>query len=230
MSKTLAELRAAKPVARAERAMTVCLAPNIVAEVQSLTEELVAIGSAETADAEAPAGPPKRVGEGAPPRAREIRERLAELLEQMAEYEGELRVRAVDDGVWRRWVNEHPARDEGTAGHKRDMEVTLGYCNADDLIDSLADYAYSWNGEVMAEGDWAIIGASVGGPDRKQIASTVVGMHENRLDFRNWRTGLSANLRTFSALDSPEPTDAPPASSSDESPQSDTSTTTPKTD
>lgn len=227
MSKTLAELRAAKPVARPERALTICLAPNIVAEVQSLTEELASL--APETDPETPA-PPKRIGEGQPPRSREIRERLAELLDDMKDYEGELRVRATDDGVWRRWVNEHPARDEDTKGHKRDQEVAFGYCNADDLIDSLGTYAYSWNGEPLTEGDWDIIAPSIGGPDLKQIATAVVGMHENRLDFRSWRTGLSANLKMFSAYDSPAPTDAPPASSSDESPPSDTSTTTPTTD
>lgn len=227
--KTLAELRAEKPAARPERSLTVCLAPHIVAEIQALTGELDSLPSAGSDDPDQ-AGPPKRAGQGAPPRAREIRERLAVLLAEMAEYEGELRVRSSEDGEWRRWVNEHPAREEKTPGHARDEEVAFGYCNADDLIDSLATYAHSWNAERLAEGDWPILAASIGGPDLKQIATAVVAMHESRLDFRNWRTGLSASLKMFSVSDSPAPTDVPPASSSDESPRSATSTTTPKTD
>lgn len=113
----------------------------------------------------------------------------------MAAEEGELRVRAIQDGEWRRWCDAHPARAEGEPGHERDTEVAAGYCNADDLIDDLGTYAATFDDEPLAEGDWAAIFAdSVSMPDKKQIASAVVAMHESRLDFRPWRNALSANL------------------------------------
>lgn len=209
MSKTLADLRANPPKSRAERSVTICLAPHLVAEVQALTEELAALPAAARVvdpDGEPTAGPPRRVGQAAEhPRAVEIKARLADLLDEMAEHEGELRVRATTDGEWRRWTNDNPARDEEQAGHARDQEVTFGYCNSDALIDDLGRYAHTWNGEPLAPGDWAdVLEPNIAGPDLKQIATAVVAMHESRLDFRQWRSALSANLSRSSDSDSPE--------------------------
>lgn len=205
MSKTLAELRANPPKSRPERSVTLCLAPHLVAEVQALTEELASLPSqSRTDEGGEPTGPPRKMGQGEHPRATEIRARLAVLLEEMAEHEGELRLRATSDGDWRRWVNEHPGREEDQPGHRRDLEVTFGYCNADDLIDALGTYAYSWNGEPLAPGDWALLADNIGGPDLKQAATAVVAMHESRLDFRQWRSGLSETLLKSSASASPE--------------------------
>lgn len=241
---TLAELRAQQP-RRDKRAFKICLAPDLVAEVQSLAEELGSLAITALNDGDdddRKDGPPDRIGaaavkrrtrEAKEQREREIRARMAELLDEMAKAEGELRVRAVADGEWRRWVNEHPPRqkDADPAGYTRDLEVAGGYCNADDLIDDLAPWAYSWDGEVLGEGDWAVLAASVSRPDKKQIARGIVGMHEQMgADLPKWRAGLSATLTRLPADDSPAPSDAPPASSLAESPQSDTSTTTPTTD
>ena len=219
MSKSLADLRANPPVTQAERSVTICLAPHLVAEVQALTEELHAIPEPKVDGNGNPEGPPRRVGVGEDPRAKEIRDRLAVLLDEMAEHEGEMRLRAGEDGAWRLWVNEHPARDEGEPGHKRDVEVTGGYCDADALIEALGDYAYSWNGEPLADGDWdTLFKDSVGGPDKKAMANAVVTMHESRLDFRQWRSGLSDNLHRLSASVSPATSASVPADSTAGSP------------
>ena len=226
MPKSLADLRAEKRTTRPERSYTACLAPELIAEVQALTEELDRLPQASVVEDEERQGPPRRTGQGENPRAAEIKSRLAELLDQMAEYEGELRIRATKtDGEWRQWVNEHPARDEGEAGHKRDLEVTYGYCNADALIDDLGTYAVGWNGETLDEGDWAMLG--VANADKKRIATAVASLYESGLDLPKWRSALSASLRSESDLLSRAASASPQGDSSAGSPKNDTSTTTP---
>ena len=201
MPKSLADLRSARPQSRPERAYTVCLAQHLVAEVSTLTEELqgLAVRAVRNGDDEDSDGPPKRQAQSDDElRADEIRARLREVLDEMAEYEGELRIRAVrDDGDWRRWTNEHPAREEGEPGHKRDLEVTGGFCNADDLIDDLGTYAWSWNGERLEDGDWTLLGISPA--DQKRIATLVVSLYESDASIPKWRSALSENLRSESA-------------------------------
>lgn len=210
MSKPLAELRANPPKAHIERSYTVCLRPDLLAEVQALTDELANMSQSGGEDEP---GPPKRAG-GPSPREREIRARLAELVEEMAEHEGELRLRLGDDGEWRRWVDAHPARDEGQPGHQRDLEVTLGYCNADDLIDNLGTYVYSYDGEPLEPDDWASwMAASVAPPDKKAIANLVVAMSESRLDIPKWRVGLSDSLSRLRDSDSSATSASAPAAS-----------------
>lgn len=216
MPKSLAEHRAAKPRARAERAHTVCLAPHLVAEVGTLTDELQSVAvKIEQVERQLPSeddskgGPPQRLNDSPEnqalrsqrddlkDRAEQIKARMSELLDEMAEDEGELRVRAVDDGDWRLWTDQHPAREKGEPGHKRDEEVTGGYCNADDLIDDLATYVWSWNGERLADGDWDLLGVSPA--DKKQIATLVVSLYESDASIPKWRSALSENLRNESA-------------------------------
>lgn len=229
---SLSELRKdPRPARRAERALTICLAPDLVAEVQALTDELgsLAVAGIRSRDPEEP-GPPSRMGDGEDPRADEIRVRLAELLDEMAREEGELRVRAIDDGDWRRWVNEHPARPEGTPGHDRDAEVTAGYCDADALLDDLERYAWTWDGEPLAPGEWnSLLVDKIAAPDKKAIATAVVSMHERSMDLGKWRAGLSAMLKRSPVAGPPAPSADPRPSTSAESQPSDTSTTTPTT-
>lgn len=198
MPKSLAELRAERPKSRPERFYKVCLAPHLLAEVGSLTDELAGLesggGGEERQDV-----PPKRMGEGEPPRATVIRERLRVLLDEMADHEGDLKLRAVDDGEWRRWANAHPARADGDPGFKRDQQITFGYCNADALIDDLGRYAVAWNGETLDDGDWAILSESVSAPDKKHLAALVVQMHESDISVPKLRQLLSANLPSESA-------------------------------
>ena len=239
-SKTLADLRAERDAAkrtekaapRPERGVTVCLAADLPAEVHALTEELDALPS--------PTASP-RIGVGQHPRATEIRTRLAELINEMAQYEGEIRVRAIDDGDWRLWVNAHPARtapaaetetseaSEGQPGWRRDLEVTQGYCNADDLIDDLSRYVVAWNGEPVADSDWEnVFRPSLGSPDLKELAAAVVTMHESRLDFRRWRARLSAALTRSVASSLPEPSGSVPDGSSDGNPSPSSTASTEK--
>lgn len=230
MSKSLADLRANPPKSRPERSVTICLAPHLVAEVQALTDELANMPTytpPAAADGDR-TGPPKRSGQGEDPRAPELRDRLALLLDEMAEHEGELRLRATSDGEWRRWANEHPGREEGQPGHKRDQEVTYGYCDADALIDTLGTYAHSWNGETLGADDWAMLAGNIGGPDLKQIATSVVAMHESRLDFRQWRSGLSATLRRSNVSASPATSASPRAGSTGGKPRKSSAATTKK--
>lgn len=207
MSRSLADLRASKPQSRPERSLTLCLAPHLVAEVQILTEELSSLRPAPLdTDGDRP-GRPRRLGQGEDPRTVEIRERLDVLLTEMAEHEGEMRLRANrTDGEWRRWVNEHPARPDGEPGAERDERVAAGCCNADDLLDDLATYAYAWNGEHLAGDDFAeIFEPNIASADKAQMAQTVVSMYESRLDFQRLRSSLSANLQRWSDSSSPAP-------------------------
>lgn len=218
MSKSLADLRAQRPQSRPERSLTVCLAPHLVAEVQQLTEESTRLKPLEADESDTA---PRRMGQGEHPRAVEIRERLAALLDEMAEHEGELRVRASrTDGEWRNWANEHPARDEGEPGHDRDQRVSYGLCDSDALLDDLATYAYSWNGEPLGDGEFAaLIEPSLGSPDKAEMARAVVSMYESRLDFPQWRTSLSANLLRSRDSSSPAPSASPTADSTAGSPE-----------
>lgn len=224
MAKSLAELRATRPQSRPERSVTLCLVPALVAEVQSLTEELTDLSGRK----EPGEGSPRRMGQGLGARATEIQARLTELLEEMAEHEGELRLRATrTDGEWRRWCNEHPAREEGEPGYDRDMRVTSGYCNADDLLDDLATYALSWNGEPLAPTDFAdIIEPATSTADKAEIATAVVSMYESRLDFPRLRSSLSASLKRSSALNSPQPSESPTSDSTDGNPAPSSEATT----
>lgn len=204
MSKSLADLRANPPKSRPERSVTICLKPHLVAEVQALTEELNNLPAAQILDPEGEKGPKPRQGQSKPkehPRSVEIRGRMAELFAEMAEHEGELRVRAnITDGEWRIWANANPGRDEDEKqGHARDQEVTFGYCNADALLADLGKYVHSWNGDPLTGTDWAeVFEPNIAGPDLKQIATHVVAMFESRLDFRQWRSAYQDNLSRYS--------------------------------
>lgn len=233
MAKTLADLRADKPRSRPERVIPLCLAPHLVAEVQTLLEELEALPAAIARGQEAGEdGPPPRMSDGEDPRGQVIRARLAEVLADMEQYEGLLRLRATPaDGDWRLWVNEHPARGEDKPSERqRDLEITRGYCNADDLIDDLAKYAYQWGDDLLEEGDWeSLFEPNISGPDKKQLAQAVVAMYEVVDNVPKWGSALSEILRRWPDAAPPAPSDAPPPSTSAESQPSDTSTTTPTT-
>lgn len=206
MTKSLAELRAEPPKARPTRSVPICLAPNLVAELQELIEELDTLPTVETDEdgvTRNADGTARKMAQGEAPHAVAVRARMAELLDEMSEHEGDMRLQAGDEGVWRRWVNAHPAREEDEPGHQRDLQVAGGYCNADDLIETLGTYAHSWNGDPLAAGDWdAIFKDNISGPDKKKLAENVIAMYESRLDFRQWRSGLSDSLRKLNASDS----------------------------
>jgi hypothetical protein len=112
---------------------------------------------------------PRKIGDSTTltPRMVEIRERLAELRDLMGEYEGELTIRATKtDGEWEQWRIAHPARDEDEPGHKDDLMLTGGCCNADDLIADLATYVVAWKGEPLESGDFEAL--NLLRPDKKR--------------------------------------------------------------
>src|SRR5438105_416422 len=125
MTRSLADLRSQPRQSRPERAVSICLAPDLVAEVQSLLERLGDTSTPTSEDdgpARNPDGTARKMAQGEDPRDAGIRARLAELLAEMAEHEGEMRVRGTrTDGEWWAWCNSHPARTEGEPGHERDM-------------------------------------------------------------------------------------------------------------
>lgn len=205
MKQTLDHLRSSKPKARPERSVTLCLAPDLVGDVQALVEERSALmqGRAVEADPES-SSKPRRVGQGVTAREREINKKLAGLFEQIVEHEGEMRLRANwTDGAWRNWVDAHPPRAEGERGHDFDQRAAHGICDADALIAELGAFAFEWNGESMQPTDWNDIFAPVvSGGDKSIMATTVVSMYESRLDFQQWRSSLSAVLSRSNAFDS----------------------------
>lgn len=229
MSKSLSDLRANPTPVQAERSLTVCLRSDLVAEVQRLSAEMAALPEPERKRARKMSEPLQAEH----PRVAEIRAELGVLLEQIEEHEGELAVRAkLSDGEWRRWVDSHPARDEDAPGYSRDVEVTRGVCNADALLEDLGTFVHSWNGEVLADGDWAaVFEPALGQGDKKELAATVVGLYESRLDFPRWRNGLSAALTRYDVSHSPTTSESPrsdsTAGSPDESSEASTETETP---
>lgn len=196
---SLDDLRKGSPVARTERTYQLCLRLDLMAEVDALTQEWSSLQIAQ-AVTEEESRPPKRKGEGGNPRAEEVRKRLAELRDDLEDATGDLRLRAIPDGVWAAWVNEHPVRD----GNSRDEQVAFGICDADALADALGMWATSWNGEDLAAGDWdTLFSPSIGGGDRKALVSLVVLMQEVSADPKSHLAGLLGGPRNSDSDHSP---------------------------
>lgn len=225
MVKNLADLRAERSTARPTiiyRAV-VGEGQKHVAEVERLTDEHNEVVTRAAVEAG-----PRKSGQKTTlsPRAEEIRARLAELHDLMAEYAGDLTIAATkDDGEWVRWRLQHPARPEGEPGHDDDLEIARGVCNADDLIEDIEAYVVAWEGEPLQSGDFEAL--NLPRPDKKEIASLVVGLYEEGANLPKLLTSLSM-LRTSSpSSGSPETSESVSADSSAGSPPSDTSTSTP---
>lgn len=168
---SLADIRQSPLVGRPERSYQLCLAPKIVAKIEALDAEFFDAHAREQDGAA-----PKRVGDSS--RAKEIAEEQDKLREQMAQHTGALVVRGKVSGEWRQWCEEHPAREDNI----RDKEIGLKRCNADDLVSSLGDFAVSYNGEDLAEGDWEYIYSNAAGGDLDSIATIVVLMQEQAVN------------------------------------------------
>lgn len=174
MSKSLAELRQSPRVGLPERTYQLCVASKVLGEFQSLLSDLedAQLADAAKAEGDESAAPPKRMGDS--PATAKIRARMTELNAELVEHTGTLTLRGLNEGAWRLWVDEHPARE----GNERDDHIAYGYCNADDLIDSLASFAHAWNGDELGSGDWAFLADNAAPGDLKAIAQLVVKMHE----------------------------------------------------
>lgn len=182
MSKSLAELRASTRVGLPERTYPLCLAQALVAEAQALENEKRDL--ILTAEAATENGEPRRVGERPDPRIGEIDERLAALFDEMTEHTGELRLRGVDAGSWRRWTDAHPARENGRDDKGRpvvnpiDEAIAYGFCDASALLADLGSYVVSWNGDPLGEGDWDFIANRAAPGDLNEICKIIVQLHE----------------------------------------------------
>jgi hypothetical protein len=193
MSKSLDELRASKSTGLHERTYSLCLAAGLIAETQMLHEELATLPAQKrAADDSEREGAPRRAGEGVDPRYAEIEARMEAIFEEMDEHTGELRLRAVPNGTWREWVDEHPARED----NKRDEQVTFGICNADALVDDLGMFAHTWNGDELKPGDWDFVASKAAPADLKAMAGLVVVMHERVVDLPKWRVAWLAGRST----------------------------------
>ena len=197
---SLDDLRKGAPVARTERTYQLCLRLDLMAEVDALNQEWSAFRVAQAVADDDESQPRKRLGEGGNHRAEEVRQRLAELRDELEDNTGDLRLRAIRDGEWRQWLNEHPARD----GDLRDEQVAFGVCNADDLANDLGKWATAWNGEPLSVDDWdAIFSPNVGGGDRKALVSMVVLMQEVADDPKSHLVGLPVDRKNNSSDPSP---------------------------
>jgi hypothetical protein len=197
MGKSLAQLRSEKSTVRPERPYRAVVGEGqkYVAEAKRLTEEHDAL-LMQPQDSDGENQPPKKLGaKTLPARAIEIRDRLAEIAAEIAEYEGDLTVRATwSDGEWEQWRIAHPAREEDEPGHRDDMMIAGGYCNSEALIGELAAFVVAWEGEPLAPGDFDAL--NLLRPDKKAIANMVVGLYEVGEDIPKWRSGLSALLKS----------------------------------
>lgn len=202
MVKSIAELRATpveERVDRVTRPFTLYLAPaRLKTELDALMvehDEAALLAAEEKARAEAGDGPKQRAG-GTATKVKKIRARLAELHAEMSEYLGTMTLRAnLDDGQWRRWVNEHPARGEDDPGYERDQRIAAGYCDADALIDNLGAFVHQWEGEPCTAADWAeLFEAAALTSEKAGMATKVVEMYESRPDFSRLLSNLSSSL------------------------------------
>lgn len=183
---TLAEVRARKQTLPT-REKRVCLDLAAISEVEvlevkegDLRLEVESLEKAEGARA-------RKASEGKNPRLAEIETELAQikaekeaLFDRMRESEGSVTLRATDGGKWHRFKEANPARGEDEPKlAKLDEKITWGVCNASALLDDLAEYVATWDGEELQPGDWATIAVQIAPADLRDIVTTVVGMHEN---------------------------------------------------
>lgn len=198
MSLSIAQMRANRQKPRLpERTKELCLAQDVLAEVEhlasrkaELTVERSQVRRTDEGQMIRADGSPAKASEGGidpevEREAAEIDARLEELYEVMREHTGELTLRAIDSGEWRRWADEHPARFDGHDEQGRpidnpiDVAYTFGWCNGSDLLARLGDFVVAWNGEPVTPEDWAHIRANAAGGDLKACCQLVVDMHES---------------------------------------------------
>lgn len=185
MAPTLAELRAQsgpKPLPRYTKVVTLVEGQHLLAESEALADELRSISTDAVrfdADGER-TGPPRKAGEGSelPPRADAIRARQAAILDDLAEFQGEVGLTGVEGGEWQRFKDDHPPRD----GHQQDLRLTGGRCHSGAVFAALGRFVSSWNGEDVAETDWDTwLAERITYADRREMITTVVKMHEDGL-------------------------------------------------
>lgn len=182
---TLAELRAQtgpKPLPRQTKVVTLVEGQHLLAEAQQLADELITIAAKASGvdeDGER-TGPPRKAGQGAqlPARADEIKTRQAEILADLAQFQGELGLTGIEGGDWQRFKDANPPRE----GNPQDLRYTGGRCNAGAVFAALGRFVASWDGDAVNADDWDTwLAERITYADRRDMIAVVVGMHEDGL-------------------------------------------------
>lgn len=227
--KTIAELRAQSQgtAKRAERLKQICLEPQLLAEIQRLTEERQAafLEALPTGNSDGEAAP-RRLSErpaGMSDDVVRLDAEIAEVYDRMIEASGTIVLRASTPGEWRRWVSTHPPRKD----NKIDERLAFGLCDADALANDLAVWVASYNDEPVTPEDLSYVLNTAAPADVNDLIVTVVRMHEEGVAIPKSRSASSASPKRSNDSDSPETSASRTADSTAGSPPSDTSTTTP---
>lgn len=178
MPKTLAELRESPHVGPTERSMPICLAGKLLGEIDALDEEL----RNAVEDERAAAAGRKRMATKS--RAKQLAAEIDKKRAEMEEHVVMVRVRRKDNGEWRRWCEEHPAREDNDG----DTNRFGGFCNHDDLIEELGSYVVGIGAETANEDDWKFISAGAAHGDLVSLAQLVASMQEMGVDIPKSRT------------------------------------------
>ncbi|MDN7120306.1 hypothetical protein INN71_02755 [Nocardioides sp. ChNu-153] len=226
MPKSLSELRAdTRPDGqprRVERIKSICLAQHLVAEAQRLQAARADAFTAVRTEQEGEA-PRSMVRSPAESALNAIDTELAAIGEQMRDATGELLLRGMTGGEWRRWVSEHPARK----GNAIDERWGLGVVDADALANDLGKWVVSYNDEPVDADALAFILDSAAAADVNDMVSIVVQMHEISVTIPKSRSASSDSPTSAPASTSPAPSESHRDGSTAGSPPSATSTTTP---
>ena len=204
MALSIAEMRASNETGLPEASVRICLSQKLVRQIQELEDEKAALAPATGEDGKP--SKPGRVGDPNTARVAEIDAELETLVEKMRDHTGDLTLRAVSAGEWRRWADAHPARlspqsEEGApvAIDQVDQDAAFGIVNGTDLLASLGTYAVAWNGEPITPADWEFIAQNAAPGDLKQTCRQVVRLHE--------KVGLVPKLLTPSSATQSDATD-----------------------
>ncbi|AIY18004.1 hypothetical protein GUY44_18880 [Pimelobacter simplex] len=199
MPKTLAELRAEKAAKLPTRSERLCLNLELLGEVQRLSAEkadlVINANAAEPAVSDEAKESKARVRKGGergdgplsdevaeeaimPPRVAEIEAELASLWDRMREYEGDLVLRGIDGDAWQTYKDEHPPREDNVSDARHGNNVV----NTTDLMRDLGDWAESWEGEPIPEGDWSgWLRKRIAPADMIGLVRRVVEMQESKV-------------------------------------------------
>lgn len=193
---TLAELRAQsgpQPLPRKTVSVTLVEGQHLLAESEALMLESQDLVREETRLKEQASrtnsdgdqsGPPRKAGEGADvgrrlaeieARFKEIRARLDALVDEMADYQGEVTLTGITGGQWELFKSDNPIRE----GNRNDLVFASGACDSSALFAALGRFVTAWDGDPVAEGEWdKMLAERITYADRRDLVTAVVKMHE----------------------------------------------------
>lgn len=176
---TLAELRARKsqPRPRAHQTCTLVEGQHLLDEESQLLEELSDL-QAQVRDSDGNPSPTRKMGQGLPPRADEIKARVKELQSELLDHQGVVSLTGMTGGEWQNFKDEHPARE----GNEDDERVAFARCNSSALFAALGRFVSAWDGEdvdAAAWDDW--LADRICYADRRDMVTAVVEMQEAKL-------------------------------------------------